>query len=87
MPRGGKREGAGRKEGIPNSTTTELKLAILKAFDEVGGAQYLTQVAKDNPQVFCTLLSKVLPRDVNAEVNFRTMVKRIDLTGDNGSGD
>lgn len=81
MSRGGKREGAGRKKGSPNKTTTEVKNAILKAFDEVGGSKYLVEVAKENPTAFLTLLGKVLPKDINADVNLRTLVKRIDLSG------
>lgn len=61
MARGGKREGAGRKKGVPNKTTTQLKEAILNAFDAVGGQKYLVTVAKEDPRTFCTLLGKVLP--------------------------
>lgn len=61
MARGGKREGAGRKKGVPNKTTTQLKEAILGAFDTVGGQKYLVKIAEEDPRTFCTLLGKVLP--------------------------
>lgn len=61
---GGKRPGAGRKKGVPNKITTELKTAILRAFDSVGGETYLAKVAEENPQTFCALLGKVLPLQV-----------------------
>lgn len=64
----GKKTG-GRKKGTPNKATAELKDAILSAFDSVGGSTYLVEVAKEHPQVFCTLLSKVLPKDIVADVN------------------
>lgn len=57
----------GRKAGTPNKTTAEVKEAILAAFDKVGGPAYLQRVAKKNPQVFCTLLGKVLPLQVTGE--------------------
>ena len=44
--RGGKRSGAGRKKGAANKITTDVKQAILKAFDEVGGAAWLVALAK-----------------------------------------
>jgi hypothetical protein len=34
----------------------------MRAFDQVGGVEYLTTVARTHPQVFCALLGKVLPR-------------------------
>lgn len=64
MPKGGKRQGAGRKPGIPNKITTELKEAILQAADEAhndGVVGYLKQVAQTNSSAFVALLGKVLP--------------------------
>jgi hypothetical protein len=37
------------------------------AFDEAGGVAYLTKVAAEHPQVFCTLLGKVLPMQVTGK--------------------
>lgn len=61
MPRGGKRDGAGRKAGVPNKITADLKAAIMQAFENVGGSDYLTTLASSHPQVYCALLGKVLP--------------------------
>lgn len=61
MPRGGKREGSGRKKGTPNKVTAKVKESIIAAFDELGGKDYLIGIARENPQVFCMLLGKVLP--------------------------
>ena len=72
MARGGKREGAGRKKGSTNKTTTEVKEAILQAFDKLGGVEYLVEVGKDNPQVFLSILAKVLPKEVVAEVTHKS---------------
>lgn len=52
---------AGRKAGIPNKLNASVKAAIEQAFDKVGGATYLERIARDEPAVFCQLLGKVLP--------------------------
>jgi hypothetical protein len=41
-----------------------LTAAILRAFDESGGVDYLKRVADEHPQVFCALLGKVLPTQI-----------------------
>ena len=68
--RGGARPGAGRKKGVPNKITTQLKDMILQALDEAhpqGSIEYLKTQAIDNPVAFLTLVGKVLPLQVNAE--------------------
>lgn len=61
---GGKREGSGRKKGVPNKVTADLKKAILGALHAKGGQEYLEKVAQEDPRTFCTLLGKVLPMTV-----------------------
>lgn len=63
--RGGKREGAGRKKGVPNKMTAALKDMILSALEEAGGTDYLVQQSEENPTAFLTLVGKVLPLQVN----------------------
>lgn len=63
--RGGARPGAGRKKGVPNKLTTELKSMILGALDDAGGQKYLASQAKKNPVAFLTLVGKVLPMTVS----------------------
>ena len=58
----------GRKKGTPNKTTTLVKEAILRAFEEVGGSSYLAQVAKDDQKTFCTLLGRVLPAEIAGKI-------------------
>lgn len=62
----GKKTG-GRNKGTPNKITKDVREAILGAFDEVGGQAYLAKVANDIPQVFCTLLGKVLPTQITGD--------------------
>lgn len=70
--------GKGRKAGVPNKTTAQLKDAILNAFNKAGGEDYLKRVADSDPKTFCTLLGKVLPMQVNAnmEGGLTVVIKR-----------
>lgn len=58
---GGRREGSGRKAGVPNKMTKALKDAILGALQAKGGQSYLENIATSDPRTFCMLLSRVLP--------------------------
>ena len=61
MRRGGKRPGSGRKKGGTNKITSDVKQAILEAFNALGGVEYLCAVARENPKAFCALLGKLIP--------------------------
>lgn len=58
----------GRKAGTPNRMTREVREAILRAFEKVGGEDYLVRVARNDPKTFCTLLGKLVPAEVRAAV-------------------
>ena len=58
----------GRVKGTPNKTTVMVKTAILKAFDKLGGVEYLIEVGKAEPKAFLTLLAKILPAEIKADV-------------------
>jgi len=49
--------------------TADVKAAIMEAFNEVGGAQYLSKLARSDRRTFCTLLGKVLPTQVTGDSN------------------
>lgn len=61
MPRGGKRPGSGRKKGVPNKITADVKHAIMEAFSALGGVEYLKRVAIIDPKTFCVLLGRIVP--------------------------
>lgn len=65
---GGRRSGAGRAKGQPNKMTAKVKDAIMGAFDELGGMEYLVRVGRSDPKTYITLLSKVLPAEIKADV-------------------
>lgn len=57
--------GAGRKKGVPNKFTRDVKQAILDALEELGGAQWLVSLARGKHKgSFATLLGKTLPLQV-----------------------
>ena len=60
--------GKGRVKGVPNKVTAELKEMILQALDGAGGVAYLQEQATQRPSAFLTLVGKVLPLQVNANV-------------------
>ena len=51
----------GNRKGIPNRQTVAIKDAIERAFDKLGGTDYLVHVGRSDPRTFCALLSKLLP--------------------------
>ena len=62
---------AGRPAGVRNKLTN-LRDAVLVAFDAVGGAEYLVQLAKGTQSdraAFCGLVAKVLPTQINQTVD------------------
>lgn len=67
-PKGAPKVG-GRKKGTPNKLTTTVKEAIELAFNNVGGHEYLELMAREEPKAFMALLGKVIPQQVNANVN------------------
>ncbi len=63
--------GIGRKPGVPNKTTAAVKEAILRAFDKVGGEDYLARIARSDPKAFLTLLGRLVPTQLHADVDLR----------------
>lgn len=59
----------GRKKGTQNKITAGLKAAVLGALEAKGGQLYLEQIAETHPQVFCSLLAKILPLTLGGDQN------------------
>jgi len=67
---GGGAPGPGRPKGVRNKLTN-LRDAVLEAFDTVGGAQYLVRLAEGTQSdraAFTSLVAKVLPTQINQNV-------------------
>ena len=58
------RKTGGRRAGTPNKIGAEVRAAILDAFVQAGGVDYLVRVANENPAAFCALLGKILPTEI-----------------------
>ena len=72
--------GGGSRAGIPNKVTKELKDMILGALDDAGGQKYLAVQAIENPTAFMGLVGRVLPKQINADVNiqlYETMLSQV----------
>ena len=65
-PRGSKPPSSGRKPGVPNKNTQELRNLILEALHDGpnGGLAYLVAQRDSNPTAFMALIGKVLPMAV-----------------------
>ncbi len=60
--------GKGRPKGSTNKLTRTIKEAIEASFDKVGGAEYLARMAFEQPGAYMTLLGKVLPMQIDGNV-------------------
>ena len=82
-PKGlGKTPGSGRKKGTPNRATQSVKDAMQQAFDEAGGVKFLGKLAKEDPRTFATLLAKLIPNEVKADVTGEAFRLNINLGKD-----
>ena len=66
----GKKTG-GRVKGTPNKLTGQVKEMILEALDQKGGVKYLVQQADANPTAFLSLVGKLIPTDVKADISLK----------------
>ncbi len=57
----------GRQKGSRNKIPSALKDMILAALSNVGGVDYLTAQAGENPVAFMALIGKVLPLQLTGE--------------------
>jgi len=70
-PVNGVRTPSGRPKGVRNKLTN-LRDAVLEAFDRVGGADYLVRLAEGTQSdraAFVSLMNKVLPTQINQSVD------------------
>ena len=71
----------GRKKGVPNKLTSDVKAMILAALNKAGGEDYLLEQAATNPNAFMTLIGKVLPMQLTGDkdnpIAFEQIVRKI----------
>ena len=59
--------GKGRKKGVPNKFTLQVKEMVLAALDKAGGPEYLYKQSLENPTAFMTLVGKIIPLQVTGQ--------------------
>lgn len=60
--------GKGRKPGTKNKYTVAIKEMVEQALTDVGGVDYLVAQAIANPKAFLTLVAKLMPNKVEADI-------------------
>jgi len=58
---------AGRKLGVPNKSTAQVKAALEEAFTQLGGVPALIRFGEENPREFYGMWSKLLPTQVQGD--------------------
>lgn len=69
-----------RPKGSKNKASADIRFAVLKSFEAVGGIEYLKQVAKTEPKAYVALLAKVIPKEIYHEIR-ETKTVIIDFQG------
>jgi hypothetical protein len=74
--------GKGRKKGVPNKVTGQLKDMICGALSDAGGQAYLTERALDprTASAFLTLVGKVLPLQVTGADGGAVLIQNVTRT-------
>ncbi len=69
----------GRKKGVGNRDTAELREMTSEALRRKGGVKYLVWLAEAHPAIFGRLLAKLIPQAIEAKVegdNLPLVVRR-----------
>ncbi|WP_185973497.1 hypothetical protein [Mesorhizobium sp. WSM4303] len=67
--------GKGRPKGSVNKTTKAVRELVVDALHDVGGKDWLIQLAKDDPKTFSGLIGRVIPLQVDANVKSTVTTK------------
>lgn len=71
--------GMGRKKGVPNKITRDVREMIHGALQAAGGQDYLTEQARENPAAFLALVGKTLPKEVKLDGQMMLEVNLVPL--------
>lgn len=69
--------GKGRKAGIPNKVTADVKEMIEGALSDLGGRAWLTKAARKKPAAFMVLVGKLIPRDLKVSGEVRHTLEQM----------
>jgi hypothetical protein len=63
-PKPGSPRVGGRQKCTPNKLTASVRMAVIDAFEKLGGVDYLVKIGTEEPKTFVMLLAKILPTQV-----------------------
>jgi hypothetical protein len=86
--RGKKPAGSGRKKGSQNKIAVNLKTAIEEAFDRLGGVTWLVKLARKDPAAFCSLLGRLIPKQIeqSGSIDVNVLQDRLESAKKRASG-
>lgn len=58
------RKTGGRQKGSLNKTSLNVKEAVLRVYEKIGGDDAFAEWAKDNKTEFYKITAKLIPRDI-----------------------
>ena len=70
-PKGQPKSGGAQKSSV-HLHSRAVKDAVYAVFHDKGGPKYLKKIAKENPPLFLSLLAKLLPTEIRAELDVNT---------------
>ena len=59
--------GPGRPKGRKNSITKQMVEDVFQAYEDVGGIEYLRDLAKNEKKLFASMLMKIIPSKMENE--------------------
>ena len=62
----GRKKTGGRRKGVQNRLTRDVKEAVINALERLGGEDWLVRLGRREARAFATLLGKTMPLQVNA---------------------
>ena len=68
----GQKKTGGRKKGTANKITQTLKEMLMGSLDSVGGQEYFERQAEANPVAYMTIIGKLIPNELKAEIDAKT---------------
>jgi hypothetical protein len=69
----------GRKAGVPNKVTKDIKSMVEGALIDAGGQSYLASQALESPAAFLALIGRLLPKDVKVSGEIKHSLEELIL--------
>ncbi len=72
--------GPGRPKGSVNKVTAAVKELLRESLDEVGGKDYLVELARNEPKVYGSLIGRLIPNEVVGTLDLTHKLEIVDLS-------